>query len=203
MRLHLILLTALICAGCGGSNKAGQVAKPAQPQIYRTIIEAEGIPFEISWDRNDRTRATARVFGFTDGTTRDPTGIIVQATGCKVTSVPALIATDDGVPTYVADTDCAPAQVLNERDAVVSRDLAREIDLAVALVSQEPQAIPTPTPVANDASELPPAELYEGSPFIAFTATDIERYCAESWTTRVGADGRTEYNPCKRRDVFR
>lgn len=200
--LASLLLAASLLAACGGDAPKPEAA--AGPKLFRTVIEVEGIPFEVYWDRNDRSQATARVFGAPDGVEVDPSNIVIQATGCRVTGVPKRVATGDGIPTYTVATNCAPAEVRDAEEAALSRELAREIDLALTLVAQQParsaaEAEPVFEPVA--VGEAP--ALFEGSPFAAFTATDIERYCAETWETRIAADGRTEYNPCKRRDAFR
>ena len=116
-----------------------------------------------------------------------------------MTTAPARVSTDDGVSVFRVGTNCNPTEIRTNRDASLSRELAREIDAAVNRVAARPVAA-QPVPLAA-AAQTP--LLYEGSPFSAFTATDIERYCAASWETRTAADGRTEYNPCKRRDAFR
>ena len=219
--LASLLLPGLSLAGCGGEAPKPEAA--AEPNLFRTVIEAEGIPFEVSWDRNDRSQATARVFGAPGGVVVDPSNIVIQATGCRVTGLPVRVATTDDIPTYTVATNCAPAEVRNAEEAALSRELAREIDLALTLVAQQPvQPVAAAQPVQTATVAVQPAQpvsasepvfepvavgeapaLFEGSPFAAFTATDIERYCAEGWETRIGTDGRTEYNPCTRRDAFR
>lgn len=63
-----------------------------------------------------------------------------------------------------------------------------------------PQA-PAPAPVpADTVAGSPP--LVEGTPYAAFTPEQITAYCAQDWSERLRPDGRTEYNPCKRRDAF-
>ncbi|MEM9097313.1 MAG: hypothetical protein AAGC79_02220 [Pseudomonadota bacterium] len=44
--------------------------------------------------------------------------------------------------------------------------------------------------------------LTEGTPYSAFTKEQIAAYCAQDWATRTRDDGRTEFNPCSRRDAF-
>ena len=60
----------------------------------------------------------------------------------------------------------------------------------------------SPAPVQPTVSN-PAAELYEGSPYSAFSPSDIQAYCGQDWTTRIAANGRTEYNPCTQRSAFR
>ena len=57
------------------------------------------------------------------------------------------------------------------------------------------------TPVADVSAEAGPA-LYEASPLAAFTPGQIYGFCVEPWESRVAANGRTEYNPCRRPDAF-
>lgn len=64
-------------------------------------------------------------------------------------------------------------------------------------------AVAVAAPPAPVSEVLPEPELFEGSPYAAFSKAMIERYCAQDWTTRVAANGRTEYNPCTQRSAFR
>lgn len=202
MRLRYISLGIAVLAGCSSDEQTAAVT-PVEPAFYRTVIEANGIPFEISWDRNNRTQATARVFGVPEDAAIDPSNIVVQATGCRVATTPTRVPTSDGVATYLAMTNCAPAEIQTDAENANSRQLAREIDLALNRVAQDDATLDEPlTQPAASSDTTIAASYYEGSPFSAFDATDIERLCAEPWETRVSADGRTEYNPCKRRDAF-
>lgn len=204
MRLHYTLLGLALLTACGGSEEQPTVESEREPLLYRTVIEANGIPFEISWDRNNRTQATARVYGVSQEVAIDPTNIVVQATGCRVTSSPTRVPSTDGVATYLAAINCTPAKVQTDVENESSRQLAREIDLALNRVAEDRVASNEPLTSTSTRSEAPlVVSYYEGSPFSAFSATDIERLCAEPWETRISADGRTEYNPCKRRDAFR
>ena len=199
MRLLRMLPLIVLLAGCGGSDDPPEATQSGKSSIYRTVIEADGVPFEISWDLLDRTRATARVFGVSQEVAIDPSNVVVQATGCRVISTPTRIRSNDGVATYMAETNCSPAEVQSEEEILASRELAREIDLALNRVAASAPATTTvaATPAVSAKS------LFEGSPFSAFDADDIVRFCAENWETRTADDGRTEYNPCKRRDAFR
>lgn len=178
----------------------------AGPNIYRTVIEAEGYPVEIAWDRVDRSRAQARMFGFSEGVAIDPTGLVEQATGCRAVSAPEPVAVSDGVPTYFVGTDCSPGRAKSTAEAEQSAKLAREIDMALNEVAAEPAAAVAPAAVTGVPATAAPVlaqSLFEGSAYSAFTPADIQRYCGEPWETRIGEGGRTEYNPCKRRDAFR
>lgn len=171
------------------------------PNVYRTVIETEGNPVEIAWDRVDRSRAQARMFGFSEAVAIDPTTLVEQATGCTAISAPEQITVSDGVPTYFVGTDCSPAREQNAAEAERSATLAREIDQALNQVAAEPAATPVAAPAA--ATPVLVQSLFEGSRYAAFSPEDIRRYCGEPWETRIGEGGRTEYNPCTRREVFR
>lgn len=68
-----------------------------------------------------------------------------------------------------------------------------------AEVTPEPEAVsPVKFPVVAGS---PP--LFEGGKYSDFSPEQISAYCAQDWSARVNAAGRTEYNPCKRRDAFR
>lgn len=58
-------------------------------------------------------------------------------------------------------------------------------------------------PAAPSAPAVPGSPpLFEGTPYSAFSPEQIAAYCAQDWSERTGAGGRTEYNPCKRREAF-
>ena len=199
MRLLKACLASAALAGCGGSDATPPSATDSGAKLYSTILEDQGIPYEVSWDRSERTRATVRVVGVPEALATDPSNVVALATGCAVIGRPVRVPVSDGVATFMLETACNPTEVRSEIEASVSRELAREIDLALALVGNERKAEMS---APNAPTALHPL-LFEGSPFAAFDADDIERFCAETWETRIGADGRTEYNPCKRRDAFR
>ncbi|MEM1278236.1 MAG: translation initiation factor 2 [Pseudomonadota bacterium] len=63
--------------------------------------------------------------------------------------------------------------------------------------SDDPPAPASPyAPVADS----PP--LYEGTDYALFTDEQVAAYCDQDWETRKDPNGRTEFNPCSRRDAF-
>ncbi|MEL6998284.1 MAG: hypothetical protein AAFP68_08470 [Pseudomonadota bacterium] len=193
-------ICGLACLAACGSSDTGVVSSAApEPEVYRTVIEADGVPFEISWDRLNRTQATARIFGVPEDQAIDPTVVIQQATGCRVRGRPERVPSEDTVPAYTAAIDCAPGRKIDDTEAARARELAREIDIAVNVVAADPAPASAPGTPSVPVAHV----LFEGSSYAQFTATDMERYCAAAWSTRVAPDGRTEYNPCKQRDAFR
>ena len=133
--------------------------------------------------------------------------------------------------TKVAGTPQAGANALNQNDillaaaveeavrAVVGNPTPRTPALAQRADAQQTAAVVAEPAVATTASQPSPEpavfqpstsaqtnaepELYEGSPIAAFTPAQIQSYCQQDWTTRIAADGRTQYNPCTQRSAFR
>lgn len=65
------------------------------------------------------------------------------------------------------------------------------------------QAVVPNAPSQSENPAVPvPVPLFEGTSYALFTPQQISAYCAQSWTTRTAADGRTEYNPCTQRSAF-
>lgn len=71
---------------------------------------------------------------------------------------------------------------------------------------QPPPANSEDAPVPVQTAAFPPVEgsppLYEGTSYALFTGEQIAAYCDQNWESRKGADGRTEFNPCKQREAF-
>ena len=91
-----------------------------------------------------------------------------------------------GILTACASEPEGPSPEEMRAQAEASR-LASEIDAAVNTVTA---VVPGSPP------------LYEGTPIAAFTPAQIQAYCGMTWDSRIGANGRTEYNPCRRQDAF-
>ena len=78
-----------------------------------------------------------------------------------------------------------------------SRDGSRTVLNAETAPASSTPSAPTTAPAIPGS---PP--LFEGTPYASFTPEQIAAYCAQDWSERTGPNGRTEYNPCKRRDAF-
>jgi len=100
-------------------------------------------------------------------------------------------------PTMAAAVERAVRQVLADRAPSAPAPAPAAAAPAPAAPSPEPAAQPGAAP------PRPAPELYEGSPYAAFTPAEIQAYCDQGWDTRIAPNGRTEYNPCTRRDAFR
>ncbi len=154
----------------------------------RTIVETGGVPISVAWDPTGEQRATARVSANDAGADVDLVEAITRATGCTIAEPPnlRLVGYKDGGRGIEIATDCANAKRPGSIDPVASRRLIEDIERGVQTVNTQ---------------GLPP--LYEGSDYSAFSKELLERYCKEGWRTRTAPSGRTEYNPCYRRDAFR
>lgn len=172
---------ALMLTACGG---------PEPAESERRIVQ-NGVPVTVMWNRADRARARAKVAATDVGADTDLLQAIVAGTGCAIAADPAIriIGYRDGARALEAATDCSVTGKTSPAQEGADPLLARSIDRAVAQVS------PRSAPGAK--------ALFEGSPYAAFTAAELARYCAEDWEERIAPSGRTEYNPCRRRDAFR
>lgn len=171
-------MTLAACAGSG----------PTNDDRARTVVEMDGVPVTVAWDPTGETRAVARLGADDAGADIDLRDAILRGTGCAIAEPPRLrlIGYEDGGRGIEIATDCTQARAPGSIDHQASRRLIEEIERGIQTVSTQ---------------GLPP--LYEGSDYSAFTKAQIERYCAEDWEVRTAPSGRTEYNPCKRRDAFR
>lgn len=84
----------------------------------------------------------------------------------------------------------------SEPEGPTQADLRAQAE-AARLASEIDAAVDTVTGVLPGS---PP--LFEGTPLASFTPAQIQAYCGMPWETRISASGRTEYNPCRRRDAF-
>lgn len=81
--------------------------------------------------------------------------------------------------------------------------IIRESRDGTRTVLNAPASAPQQTAPAQTYATVPGSPpLVEGTRYSAFTPAQINAYCAQDWSERVRADGRTEYNPCKRKDAF-
>ena len=180
MRLFTIA-TVVVLAACGGQG---------QPDRTRTVVELDGVPVFVSWNSEARTRALARVEAGAIGADIDLRDAITQATGCRISDREPMriLQFQNGDRGLDLATDCEGAAAPGEIDREASRRLAQAIGQAVESVSP-------------DGPKVPP--LYEGGRYADFTPDMLSLFCAQKWETRVATDGRTEYNPCYRRDAYR
>ena len=179
MRRIMALLAGLALTACAHGQGAGG------PQ---TVVELDGVPVKVSWDGEARSRASARVGPGDAGADVDLREAVIRGTGCSIAAPPdmRLIVYRDGGRGIEISTDCSRAPKPGSVDRVASRRLAEEIERGVA----EVQAAGVP-------------QLYEGSPLGAFSQEQIAWFCEQDWRERIAQDGRTEYNPCHRREMFR
>lgn len=86
------------------------------------------------------------------------------------------------------------------RETLSQGKIPTDAELAAAAAAAKEASAVSSAPTAPAIAGSP--ALFEGSKYAAFTPELIEAYCQQDWQTRVRADGRTEYNPCFRREAF-
>lgn len=111
--------------------------------------------------------------------------------------------TCDSLKGRLATAEQKRLQAQQARIAAVNANLTerlRKKRSAEATPVQQTTTIASETTTSETVPGSPP--LYEGSFYNAFTPQQIQSYCQQNWETRATSSGRTEYNPCKRRDAF-
>lgn len=201
----LALITAL--SACGGDQR--QSATDANSVIV------EGNKVSVSWDRTTAEQATAVGTITSDEPVLVAAQAIEQVTGCaakadEATLGDSIFIRSDGQLQLTLGIDCTQvASVAQNSPSRVSTGTAFDSDRMSAaveaavrqVVAQPSTSVSAQPPVARSLSGT--AQLYEGSPYSAFTASEIQAYCGQDWTTRVAENGRTEYNPCTQRSAYR
>ncbi|MEM9138686.1 MAG: hypothetical protein AAGB15_02560 [Pseudomonadota bacterium] len=187
--------------------------------MQKTVL-VEDAPIIVTWRESNPVEAEASGALPEDNPIKAAAIAIRSATGCAVPTQGvdfgrSIFFEADGNVRFTLEMDCtqqaAPAQALPETP-VQSREnliLAAAVEEAVrAVVGTDPKPV-EPRQVEAEPAEPEPVAgvgtpaLYEGSPYAAFTPAMIQGFCAQTWTTRTAADGRTEYNPCTQRAAFR
>ncbi len=201
----LALITAL--AACGGDQR--KAATDAN-----TVL-VDGNKVSVSWDRTTAKDATAVGAIASDEPVLIAAQAIERVTGCAAKADDATLGESifirsDGQLQLTLGIDCTqvasvaqntPTRV-STATASTSDRMSAAVEAAIRQVVAQPSTSVSAQPaVARSVSG--PAQLYEGSPYAAFSASDIQAYCGQDWTTRVAENGRTEYNPCTQRSAFR
>jgi len=198
----IIALTA-----CGGGQR--------QTATDTNSVAIEGSKVSVSWDRATAKEATAVGVITSDEPVLIAAQAIERITGCaakadEATLGDSIFIRSDGQLQLTLGIDCTQvasvAQTTPSRDSAAttsdSSRMAAAVEAAIRqVVSQPSRPVSAQPAVARSVSGQ--AQLFEGSPYAAFSATDIQLYCGQDWTTRVAENGRTEYNPCTQRCAFR
>lgn len=181
MRLLSLGSAVLALAACG------------TPDDYREVMfDYRDVPVKVSWYERDTSDAVARIrardLGLASAVRFDARRAITEVTRCRVADDEdvSLSSHGNGDRSWEVEIDC------RARFAASSDDrLSQEIAAAVSTVAAERVVVPgSPS-------------LFEGTRYDAFSPQVIQAYCAQPWETRSSPLGRTEYNPCYRRDAFR
>ncbi|MEM7056099.1 MAG: hypothetical protein AAF557_00795 [Pseudomonadota bacterium] len=192
---------------CGGDQ--------SQQNSAKNTVTIDGDEVVVSWDRGSAEQATAVGTITSDEPVLVAARAIEAVTGCaaqasEATLGESIFIRSDGQLELTLSIDCTKVVSAAQnaqpqaavQDASDSKRMAAAVEEAIRQVVAQPTSQqPTAQPAVLQAPGV--AELYEGSPYSAFSATDIQAYCGQDWTTRVAADGRTEYNPCTQRSAFR
>ncbi|MEM7212200.1 MAG: hypothetical protein AAF479_09950 [Pseudomonadota bacterium] len=86
---------------------------------------------------------------------------------------------------------------IKERSAAVNARVREILNEGKA-----PTKVDLAPPPSNSGTAMGSPALFEGSSYAAFTSAQLQAYCVQDWKTRTQSDGRTEYNPCHRKDAF-
>jgi hypothetical protein len=107
------------------------------------------------------------------------------------------------------DEEAQLSVIKGQHDALVSAQGAQqcpavpsaEIDAVTAAASTDTPTTPPATDGAYRPTVTGPRPV-EGTKISAFSDDEINAYCGQKWEERQAADGRTEFNPCHRKDAF-
>ncbi|MGG7568672.1 hypothetical protein ACQ5SO_21190 [Rhodovulum sp. DZ06] len=116
--------------------------------------------------------------------------LFLLAAGDEAAQLSDLKGRYDAVSTAMTTKQCARAvdaqPGLAEPAAKGEGEDGAAQDLGAVAAAPEPEG---PRPV-------------EGARLASFSEAQMKTWCAQDWETRQAADGRTEFNPCSRRDAF-
>lgn len=211
----MILAGLLLTSGCataiqGTTEAVTFVSDPNGAQMTTDTGHRCTTPCTIEIDRNETFRATFTLNGETQS--------VDVATDYAEGSAATIAGTALGAPLLIAPValavDAASGALLTHVPNPVKAVFKNQVELRDRALGQTAtaraaQTTTTPINAATGPSEpaFPPVPgsppLYEGASYAAFTEDQIAVYCTQSWTTRAGPDGRTEYNPCSQRSAFR
>lgn len=192
----------LSLSACGGGS---------DPADNAETVAIDGTEIGVTWDQ--ATAETATAVGVI--TSEEPILVAAQAiervTGCTALAGNATLGDgvfirSDGRLELTLGIDCSKTPSANTISIGQNTTTASAADdsaqMAAAIEQAIRQVVSDPAPATVPASTAP-RSLYEGSPYSAFTAAEIQSYCGQGWETRIAANGRTEYNPCTQRSAFR
>lgn len=194
MRVPVAALAALSLAAAGCAPRSIEVAAVERdPAVYRNA--------DCVYLAQEEARIRDAVIRYADLQNEDATRDELAAALGATIFLPFLLILTAG------DEQEALRAMRGEHEAIrgaMARKGCTPLSIAVATPGQPP-AYPgahAPVALAEQIAEIPGPRPVEGAPYAAFTSEALRAYCAQPWEMRVGADGRTEYNPCHRRDAF-
>ncbi len=197
MRVLVTSLTAgaLLVSGCA-KHASDVAAAYRSPMVYQgqdcAALHAEEARVrasvaEVSAKQDEAATRDAIVVGV--GAVLFWPALFVLAAGDEKVRLSELKGEHEAIQEALVMNRCGPPAVMTASATPVA---------PVGTAAFAPAA-PAPMVPAPGTSAARPVE---GQPLSAFTAQEMRAYCGEDWETRVAADGRTEYNPCRRADAF-
>ena len=189
----IVILLGLLTACAGRSPQPVQVTQSADRNLSCSEIDAE-----ISANNQ-------RINGLLAEEDDKRAQNIMAVAGAVLVFAPLIFAMD------FQDAAGIERSALQERQMrlarLSSRRCGREREVIAATATEQQTEAVEVAAATRDALAYPPIPgsppLFEGSSYAAFTPAHIQAYCQQSWTTRIAASGRTEYNPCTQRSAFR
>ncbi|MFT7390562.1 MAG: hypothetical protein ACI9ZH_000786 [Paracoccaceae bacterium] len=185
---NAIVVSALVLSGCAksSSNVAGAYQSPmlyAQWDCGQLAAEKAAV----------QSRVVSMAQKQDDAATRDAVAMGVGL----VLFWPALFLLAAG------DNEAELSVLKGQHEALTAAETSKRC-VAAPMMASASDGVAT-VAIATDVSGNDPVSgqrPIEGAKYAMFSAPQIEAYCAQSWETRRAPDGRTEFNPCHRRDAF-
>jgi hypothetical protein len=179
-----IVACAIILSGCAksASNVTGAYQSPA---IYASWT-CEQLDAE---EREVRRRVAVLAQTQDNAATRDAVAMGVGL----VLFWPALFLLAAG------DDEAELSQLKGQHEALVTSQTSSQCPAEPAY------AAPANAPMVNANADYPAIDgprPVEGARLSSFSDGQMNAYCAQDWEERVATDGRSEFNPCKRKDEF-
>lgn len=204
--LSALSLFAVLSA-CGGGT--------SENTTRANSVAIEGNTIDVTWDRATAQEATATGVITSDEPVLVAAKAIEKVTGCVANADAATLGESifvraDGQLQLTLGIDCTQVTTVSQNTPVqtISAQASDQDRMAAAVEAAVRQVVAEPSSrvlaqTTSAGGTRGGAQLYEGSPYAAFSAAEIQTFCGQDWTTRVAANGRTEYNPCTQRSAFR
>lgn len=182
--LSSIVVSAIILSGCAKSSS--DVASAYQSPVLYASWTCEQLDVE---EREVRRRVAVLAQSQDNAATRDAVAMGVGL----VLFWPALFLLAAG------DDEAELSLLKGQHDALASTQASNQCPAEPAFAAPEGAQSVT---AAADQPMIDGPRPIEGARLSSFSDTQMNAYCGQDWQERVAADGRTEFNPCTRKDAF-